>query len=528
MKTVLAALLQPWGGLFRTPSDWLSRVFSKTIVTLNIEGSSIRVLTAKGRRVRSWGSVPLTPGLAKDGLIVAPAQVGSIIETLLAEKRLSRKRVIASLSAMRSVPRLLSLPRIAPGLMQEAIRHESEREMPVPLHELYLCWQDMGGNGSESRFFVVGVPRTLLDAEVQALSHAGIKSHVLDLKPITLARAVHRKEAVIVNLEADTSDIVLVVEGVPVIMRTLITGGQGVTQEDKVRQTTAEVSRTVEFYNSSHPENPISPATPVVVTGELAEDGSILNLLGGAISGPVETLEPAIKLPAELPVAEYAVNIGLALRSTGRNGSKRGTGFAALDIAITSDTYQARRPLWRTLAHTSLAVFVVALLFPAYLMTRGGEAEVARVVSMAFPAYHPAALDKLGGAAEVSRLELELAALTRWQADIRQTLDLTNSMTTEASQLKKEARTVLGSRGSFSDRLAVVFGTIPPGVILTSIPMTDDATSLNGTANTPFSAINYAAYIQETESFAAVHIASLAVDHGSQGTSITTFSIIAK
>ena len=394
-------------------------------------------------------------------------------------------------------------------MMREAIRHESEREMPVPLHELYLCWQDMGEHGSERRFFVVGVPKTLLDAEEQALAHAGIKSHVLDLKPITLARAVNRKEAVIVNLEADTSDIVLVVEGVPVIMRTLITGGQGVTQEDKVRQTTAEVSRTVEFYNSSHPENPISPAKPIFVTGELATDGSIGNLLGGAICGPVETLEPAIKLPAELPVAEYAVNIGLALRSTGQNRSKRGTSFAALDIAITSDAYQARQPLWRTLAYTSLAVLVVALLFPAYLMTRGGEAEVARVVSMAFPAYQPAALDKPGGAVEVARLELELAALTGQQEDVRQQLDPVAGMTTEASRLREERAAVLGTNGSFADRLGLVFEALPAEVSLASITITSDAIALDGVATSRWLSVGYAASLEETGLFSNVQIASL-------------------
>jgi len=472
-------------------------------VILNIEGSGIRVLTTDGKRVTGWSSMPLPPGLVKDGLIVEPTQVGELIEDFLAEEGLSKKKVIASLSGMRSVPRLLSLPKIAPSLVPEAIRHASEREMPVPLDELYLWWRDLGGNGSERQFFVIGVPRALVDAELQTLDHAGIKVHFLALKPIALARAVNRDEAVIIDLESENSDIVLVVGGIPIIMRTLILGGEGVTPEEKVRQTASEVTRTVDFYNSSHPESPIGSATPVFVTGGLAEDEAIVNLLGGAISGPVETLDPAITRPAELPVAEYAVNIGLALNGTARNGSKRGTGFPALDLTMVPDTYRARRPLWRSLTYTLLAVLVVALLFPAYLLTRGG-------------------------AAEVDHLALELANLTQQLVDVRQTVDQANRITIEAVRLGEEARTVLGTEESFADRLGLVFDAPPAGVSLTSITMSDDAIGLNGMATTPFSAADYAALLEETESFATVHIASLTMAHGSADASVTTFSIIAK
>jgi len=472
-------------------------------VILNIEGSGIRVLTTDGKRVTGWSSMPLPPGLVKDGLIVEPIQVGELIEDFLAEEGLSKQRVIASLSGMRSVPRLLSLPKIAPSLVPEAIRHASEREMPVPLDELYLWWQDLGGNGSERQFFVIGVPRALVDAELQTLDHAGIKVHSLALKPIALARAVNRDESVIIDLESENSDIVLVVGGIPIIMRTLILGGEGVTPEEKVRQTATEVTRTVDFYNSSHPESPISSATPVFVTGGLAKDEAIVNLLGGAISGPVETLEPAIALPAELPVAEYAVNIGLALNGTAQSGAKRRTGFPALDLAMVPDTYRARRPLWRSLTYTLLAVLVVALLFPAYMMTRGG-------------------------ATEVDHLELELATVTLQLEDVRQTVDQANRITIEASRLGEEARTVLGTEESFADRLGLVFAAPPAGVSLTSITMTDDAISLNGMATTPLSATRYAALLEEMGAFANVHIASLIVTHGSADASAIAFSIIAK
>ncbi len=80
------------------PLHWLSSLPLRSTVTLNIEATSARVLVADGRRVTHWGSVPLPPGLVKDGLIVAPAQVGSLIESLLVDRKLSRKRSLSTWS----------------------------------------------------------------------------------------------------------------------------------------------------------------------------------------------------------------------------------------------------------------------------------------------------------------------------------------------------------------------------------------------------------------------------------------------
>lgn len=502
MKTVLVGLSRLWRGLGRLPSDWLSGVLSKSTVTLNIEGGSIRVLTTARNRVTGWGRVPLAPGLVKDGLIVAPAQVGSLIETLLAEKSLPKRRVVASLAGMRSVPRLLSLPRITPALLQEAIRHESEREMPVPLDELYLCWRDLGMNGSERQSFVVGVPRPLFDAEVQALTHAGIKARVLDLKPVALARAVNRKEAVIIDLEPDTSDIVLVVEGVPVIMRTLIIGGEGVPEEDKVRQAAGELSRTLEFYNSSHPEHPISPATPAFVTGQLAKDETLTDLIRVAIPNPVEKLEPAIECPAELSVAEYAVNIGLALKGGAAGRSRRAAAFPAFDLAIGPDSYKARRPLMRSLLYALLPVVLAGLLFPAHQMKVAGEAEVAR-------------------------LEAELGTLSHQLQEVRQTSNSLDPIVAETSRLQSGRLAVLGDGGKFADMIERVFGGLPAGVGLTSVTMSADMAAVDGVATTSSSAIRYATLLEETGAFSTVHIASLRTADSSAGNRVITFSITA-
>ena len=75
-----------------------------------------------------------------------------------------------------------------PVLLDEAIQRGIKREISLPLEELYLTWQAIRGEHDELDFFVLGVPKNLIDAVVQTLALAGVAPHMMDLKALALAR----------------------------------------------------------------------------------------------------------------------------------------------------------------------------------------------------------------------------------------------------------------------------------------------------------------------------------------------------
>ena len=286
---------------------------AREITTLNIEGSSIRLLTVKDKAVQKWGDMPLEPGLIKEGLILNPPGVGLVIRNLFASQNAPKKDVIISLTGLRAIPRFLTMPKMSPHLLEEAIMREARREMPLPLEDLYLSWQVIGEVGNQQHIYLLGVPRDLLDAEVQALAAAGIQPSVMDLKPLALARAVNREQAVVADLELDSLDVIVVADYVPVIMRTFSLE-EGLGLEEKIERLADELTRTIKFYNDSHPESPFSPATTVCLTGALMGDRAPRNSFTRRVDYPVEVPDPPLEYSPDLPLAQYVVNMGLALK----------------------------------------------------------------------------------------------------------------------------------------------------------------------------------------------------------------------
>ncbi len=287
-------------------------MLSREVTTLNIEGSSIRLLTAKGNSVQRWAETPLEPGLVRDGLILDPRGVGTGIDGLFASRGVPKQRVMTCLTGLRAIPREITLPRIPTGQIEGAVRREARREMPLPLDDLYLSWQVLDQQGGQTRVYVLGVPRDLLDAQVEAIRAAGIKPHVMDLKPLALIRAVNEKEAIIADLEQHSLDVIIVVDDVPAIMRTIALGVE--SNEDKVRRLVEELRRTVKFHDDSHRERPLDPNTPIYLTGGLMTDTSVVEAIKVMSTRPVMIPTPPLTCPPDMPVPTFMVNIGLALK----------------------------------------------------------------------------------------------------------------------------------------------------------------------------------------------------------------------
>ncbi|MSP13120.1 MAG: hypothetical protein EXR62_09195 [Chloroflexi bacterium] len=285
---------------------------SREVITLNFEGSSIRLLTAKNGAVEKFELDTLSPGQVKDGMIMDPVGVGVVINTLFAKVGISKQRVVTCMTGLRAIPRRLTLPKLPANVMEGAIRREARREMPLSPDELYLSWQILEDTGSNLDIYLLGVPRDLLDSQVQALRAAGIKPEVMDLKPFALIRAVNMKDVAIGDLESDSLDVMVVVNDIPHIMRTIALGEEDTL--DKAQRLAEELRRTIKFHNDNQPDLALPADAPVVLTGSLITDTTLFNIVQSQLDHPVMLPESPLSTPPGFPSATYMVNIGLALK----------------------------------------------------------------------------------------------------------------------------------------------------------------------------------------------------------------------
>jgi type IV pilus assembly protein PilM len=289
-------------------------LFDRQVTTLNIEEHEIRLLVVRRGEVRRWASVPLTPGLVREGLIRDPAAVGSTIRELFSSQKVSKGRVVTGLTGLRSLSRVVTIPQVKPSLAESVVLREAKREMPISLDDIYLFWKALGERGDKQRVYMLGVPQEMIDGQVEALRLAGIKPRAMGLKPLALVRAVNRKNAIITNLENSTLDVIIVLEDVPVIVRTVALGKESPTLEKKRDRLVEELSRTIKFYNDSHREAHIHPDISIYSSGALADEPDFRETLQAATEHRVAALQPPLECPDDLPVDRFLVNVGLALK----------------------------------------------------------------------------------------------------------------------------------------------------------------------------------------------------------------------
>ena len=284
------------------------------MVTVYVDDASLRLLVAKGKRVEKWAELPLEPGLVKDGVIVNQEQVAARLRQLLDTQKVKATRVVAALSGLHCLSRLITLPRLSGALLAEGVKSEAERVIPVPLEQLYLSWQVISTPGEQMLVFLVAFPRNATDTLIQTLHAAALDPYLVDLKPLVLARLASSATAIIADVQPTDIDIVVLVDRVPQLIRTLSLPHEAESWPEKLNIIKEELDRTTKFYNSSHSESPLDPNVPVFASGELAQHPESCESLTADLGYPVSPLSSPLGYPQDFPTSQYMVNIGLALK----------------------------------------------------------------------------------------------------------------------------------------------------------------------------------------------------------------------
>ena len=287
---------------------------AKKVVTLYIDDISIRLLVAKGKRVQKWARLPLEPGLVKDGVILDETQVVDKLKELFTLTNVSPGKVIAGLSGLNSLYRLITLPELPEAVREEAVKHEARRVIPVSLDQVHLAHQALPAAKGETLLFLTAFPRNAADALIKTLRQAGVEPYLMDLAPLALCRNVNEPRAIIVNLWSANLDIVIMADRLPQVIRSLSVPSDATSLSGILPTITEELERTIAFYNSSHLEQPLDSTVPLLVSGDLAETPESWQSLTGEAGYSVSALTSPMEYPDGFDPSQFMVNIGLVLK----------------------------------------------------------------------------------------------------------------------------------------------------------------------------------------------------------------------
>ena len=463
---------------------------------LNISCHNIKLLSLKGRKVQAWASADLAAGLVRDGLILQPQAVGAAINTLFTSSGIPRTNVIISMAGLPFTYRFISLPRVKSGLLEEAILRTAKKEISLPLEELYVSWQAVTNQGDEQRYFILGVPRNPVDILIQTLAIANVEPYLMDLQALALARAANRSDAIIVNMMQDCFDIVLVSGGLPAVIHSVSPKGEGATPADNVHRLADELTKIAAFNQSNNPDVQLTSTTPLLLTGESANDATTGNLLQSEIEYPLEPLIPPVEYPNDLPIASYTACIGLALKNTTIKPSIRGevSHFTDINLNILAGKYRrlkAKPMATRSLLVGALVVVALIILVALYMMGRGIKADVN---------------DLTLNLSQINR-EINLATLMN-EETLTTEAEITD-LTTTTQALVTAKNDVLGVRGAFYTGLQRVTGAMPASIFFTSIEILKDSVLIQGEADSEFTVIAYATALEAQGVFTEVRIVTL-------------------
>jgi len=346
---------------------------ARKVVSLCVEDTNIKMLVVKGKRVKAWASMPLESGLVKNAVILDKNRLSEKIKEFLEINNVVTKRVVVSVSGIHSVYHLLKLPQLSKTLLDEAVKREAKRIMPIPLDELYLSWQAFAVSDVETLVCLLGLPRSTMESLIDTLHQAGLVPYLIDIKSLAVARAVGERNAIVIDTEPVSFDIVVVIDGIPQLLRSMAFGEDIVSADRKIAVIKEELDRTVRFYNSSHGEEPITADMPLFLVGEL---GEVTELLAQAVVYPVKVVPDLLPFPEGFDSAKYSVNLGLTFKEVKVDGLR-----LRLDVNVAPKVHIVKRFSLRHVLSLALLILGTASIILLIILIQRASAETSALAS---------------------------------------------------------------------------------------------------------------------------------------------------
>ncbi|MBI2918424.1 MAG: hypothetical protein HYY01_10575 [Chloroflexi bacterium] len=294
------------------PAKLAQRVpgLQKQTLTVSIQGNSLRIALLDRQKAVSWAHVPFNPSLLRNGFIANSQGMSQVVKNTLTSKGMRPAPAIASLPGFQSICRAITLPRAKDVAPAEVVPREARRLMAYSERDHYLFWQQV--SAKSGTYLVVVTPRAPLVSLVETMKLAGLPLRRVELAPLALAKAVAQGQSIVANVESDSIDIVISINWVPTVVRSLWLGDEPLDVDSAPRRVAEELTRTISYHNDTNPDARLSPPQPIHLAGGFPIE-ELAPVVTQETGHPAVAVLPALAVARDFPGPAMAVNVGLGM-----------------------------------------------------------------------------------------------------------------------------------------------------------------------------------------------------------------------
>lgn len=154
----------------------------RPIFGFDLGSRTVKILQLQRRRgkteVLGYGYANFTGEALVEGILADPEMVAEATRPLLKQLtfgKITANRVAISLPTGKVFTRLLKLPQMSPGDIEQAVRYEAEQYVPVPLADLYLDHQVIESTSENLSVLMVAAPRAIVDSYLKLFDLLGLE-----------------------------------------------------------------------------------------------------------------------------------------------------------------------------------------------------------------------------------------------------------------------------------------------------------------------------------------------------------------
>ena len=224
--------------------DSLKSLFSRKPSGVGVELTPERVNIARIRKqgqkfkLETLASAEIPEGIFEEGQILDSGAMADAIRSALAESKLRVKRATTAIPG-RAITRVIPVPAELDDqeLREMVLNQEASLYLPFPREEADVDYQKLGffvdEDGIEKvQVLLVAVKKEVTDAYMETFQQAGLNLDVVETSSFALIRTIReqlrqftpQEAAAIVDIQFESTEISIVVDGIPHFSRTVPIG----------------------------------------------------------------------------------------------------------------------------------------------------------------------------------------------------------------------------------------------------------------------------------------------------------------